>query len=510
MQKISGSGNIVIDSVSGSVTGQISTFDAEILLGSNNLEISFDDFTFSGKFSLVLDDDAQFSARGTLDITNFDANYGGNDLSVDMSLNGDGDIMMTYTSTPKSLEIDVDVNYVWDITLNSQSIGDWEAQGDIEGDLVIYAEWTSGSGYVDATINEPGVFHSIEFTQIDLDITLSLADIILNPGTISFEWQHDDVTKEGYFLIDSELNPNQNSLNLATISWGTKSFSVGWPELKAGDLKFEWLINSQMFRLNNGINDLAPTFTYKDTSQDLEIFGSSGSLPHDFSKTITLLWYEDNGEIIGILIDTDETYLTELIEVGFKKGSTGRKLAVYGLECSNFYIKKFAGKLEFGGNIYIANHLIYSKLVSGDWKDFDVQWNFQGQEKWIKFTKDPAFTFTLRLYYVEILGYEFTADVTIGNNEYFEVRWDIGTSGKVYLDTNWEYFTTFDFEIWNPITQNGIEIIIGGLRAEDWSVAWTIWPPEEWSLQFDGSLQIINVDIWVCKNGDWQLLPLPF
>ena len=506
MQKISGSGKLEINSVSGSIAGQISSFDAEILLGSNNLEISFTDCTFSGEFSVNLEDDAQFGAGGSIDLSNFNAQYGNTDLAVDMNLDGNGDIMITYTSNPKSLEIDADVDFTWDISLESQSIGDWETQGDIEGDLVIYAEWGSGTGFVDATISEPGAFHSLEITQVDLDIILSLADIALSPGTIRFEWEHDDVEQEGYFLIDSELDPGVNTANLAMITWGAKSFSIGWPELKAGDFKFTWLISSHMFRFNNGIADLAPTFTYKDTSLDLEIFASSGSLPHDFSKTITLLWYEDNGQISGILIDTDDTYLAELIEVGFKKGSSGRKLAVYGLECDNFYIKKFAGKLEWGGKIYIANHIIYSKLISGDWKDLDVQWDLQAEEKWFIIDRDPAFDFTLKIYLIEILGFEFTATVDFVHTEYFEIRWNIGETGNIYIDTDWKAFATIEFKIWHESDQLGLRIIAESFKADDWWVEWTAWPPEETDIDWGGYIDWFTVVIDVYLIDNWYHL----
>ncbi|MCK4364907.1 MAG: PKD domain-containing protein [Thermoplasmatales archaeon] len=504
---LTGNGEFTLTTLSGDVTGTISQFNAYILIGSNDLDVSLWNFQIEGAFSIDLDngdDEAILSASGLLSVTNLQVEYGDLSITTNIDIEGEGDFSGTYSDN--NLDISIDAAFTWDIWLNSALIGEWEAEGNLDGNLDIEAVWSTGTGYVFVNIIEEGTFNLLDITHDDLN--LNLVDILLPVGTVKFEWFRDSAQQEGYFLIDSELDGNP-SANLATITWGTKSVSVGWPCIKPGDFKFEWDIPDRFLRFRNGIEDLAPTFTYKDTSTNFELFASSGSLPYNYSKAINFIWYEQNGQISGILIDTDGTYLAELIEIGFKKGSSGRKLAIYGLACDNFYIKKdSSGNLEWGGNIYLANHLIYSKLISDDWKDFDVEWNFQGQEKWIKFTKDPAFTFTLELLDVEIGGFEFTSTITIGNNQFFEVKWDIGVSGKISLDTNWEYFSTFDFEIWHPSTQDGVLIEIGGLRAQDWWVKWTAWPPAQWNLQTGGDLQIANIDIWVCDNGEWKQLPI--
>ena len=138
----------------------------------------------------------------------------------------------------------------------------------------------------------------------------------------------------------------------------------------------------------------------------------------------------------------------------------------------------------------------------------DIEWNFQGSEKWIKFDKDPAFDFTLELFNVEILGLEFTAYVSFFSCDYFEVKWNIGISGRVSIDTNWQSISTIDFDIWNPNTNDGVSIQIGGLKAEDWWIQWTAWPPESWNLQTDGYIDFLSIDIWVCDNNDWRQLPI--
>ena len=451
------------------------------------------------------DDEVSISTSGLLIVTNLQVEYGDLSISTNIDIQGDGDFSATYSDN--NLDVSVNAAFTWYIWLNSALIGEWEAEGEVTGNLDIEAEWSTGIGYIFVDIIEEGILNLLDITHDDLN--LNLVDILLPVGTVKFEWFRDSAEQEGYFLIDSELNENICTANLATITWGTKSVSVGWPCIKPGDFKFEWDIPDRFLRFRNGIENLAPTFTFADSSQNFELHISSGSLPYDYSKQINFIWYLRNNQISGILIDTDGTYLTELIELEFIKGSSGRKLAVYGIECDNFYIGTDpSGNLEWEGHIYIANHVIYSKLVSNDWKDLDVQWNFQGDEKWLIFQRDPAFDFTLELDLITIGNFEFSAEFDFFNTEYFEIRWDIGSSGSIYLDTDWQPFSTITFEILHVSSGNKIEIYSESIKAQNWMVQWTAWPPEEWNLQFSGSLQMYCIDIWITLNGDRRYLPI--
>jgi hypothetical protein len=503
MQKFAGAGEFIINTVSGSVSGQISSFDAEILLGSNNLEISFTGFTFSGEFSLSLGDDAQFSADGSLDLSNFNAQYGSNDLIVDMDLDGNGDIGITYTSTPKSLGVDADVDFTWDISLESQSFGDWDALGDIEGDVVIYAEWGSGTGYADVTINEPGIFHSIEITYSDL--RLSLADISLSPGTIRFEWERNDAQSTGYILIDSDFTQAVCTVNLVEITWGTKTVSVGWPDIGLGDFKFAWDIPGKTVTVNNGIANLGPTLTYEDTGLGLEIFASAGSFQSNYAKTITLKWYEISGQISGLYLDTEGTHLAEWLEAGYIKGSSGKKIAIWGLKCDHFEFKKDeSGNFEWSGKIFIANNITISKLYNSNWVDLYVEWDFQGQQKKIRFYRHPDFDLHLELLSAEILGFDFEATVEFVTT-YFELAWNIAEQGGIYVDTNNQYLSTLNIVI-GPNYGMGVDITTANIRADEWWVAWNVWPPEELYVVTGGTLYAPYIDIDIYWNGEWKHL----
>ena len=497
-------------SVSGGVALQAYNLYFEAEISSETLIVEAYEIAIGADGDLTIDwdngdDEVSISTSGLLIVTNLQVEYGDLSISTNIDIQGDGDFSATYSDN--NLDVSIDAAFTWYIWLNSALIGEWEAEGELSGNLDIEAEWSIGIGYVFVDIIEEGILNLLDITHDDLN--LNLVDILLPVGTVKFEWFRDSAEQEGYFLIDSELNENICTANLATITWGTKSVSVGWPCIKPGDFKFEWDIPDRFLRFRNGIENLSPTFTFADSSQNFELFVSSGSLPHDYSKQINFIWYLINNQISGILIDTEGTYLTELIELGFIKGSSGRKLAVYGIECDNFYIGTDpSGNLEWEGHIYIANHVIYSKLVSNDWKDLDVQWNFQGDEKWLIFQRDPAFDFTLELDLITIGNFEFSAEFDFFNTEYFEIRWDIGSSGSIYLDTDWQPFSTITFEILHVSSGNKIEIYSESIKAQNWMVQWTAWPPEEWNLQFSGSLQIYCIDIWITLNGDRRYLPI--
>jgi hypothetical protein len=501
----SGEGKYSIIELSGIASGVISSFDGYVRLGQKDLEVSFTSFDFTGSYTVIIDDannDFQVSAEGNVDLFDFDAAYGDVDVLIDMHLEGNGDIAVQYSSD--NLDIFADVDYVWDIYLESNLIGDWEAHGYLDGNVDINSVLMPGSGNVEITIHEPGTFHSLEITHDNL--CFSLSEISLSPGDVLFDWQKNDGTHTGYITIESDFTQSICTMNLIEIAWGTKSASIGWPEITSGDIKFSWDISNRHITINNGISNLGPTLSYADSSQNLEISGSIGSLQSDYYKTITINWFELGGEISGIQLDTANSYLAQLLQFSVKKSGTGKRLTIYGLQCNDFYIKKgTSGNLELGGQVYIANHLTYSKLISGNWKDFDIHWDLQSTEKWIRFTKDPTYDFTLELLSVDLLGFEFTATVNFLTPDYFEIKWNIGVSGKISIDTNWVYFSSINFVMWHN-SGIGLDITASTLRADNWWASWTAWPPSEWNVQTGGSIQFGTINIDVYYNGQWKHL----
>jgi len=502
LEKVDQNGKFSLATLSGQISGQITNFDAYVLLGLKPLEINFSNFQIFGGFSIILDDlneDVEVSSKGSITLSDFYAEYGDMDILCLIDLEGVSNIIATISEN--NINIAADVDYIWDISLDSQIIGNWDVYGNLEGDVVVDAQWGSGTGTVDIQINDPGMFHDFMISYNDL--SLNLANITLSPGTISFEWLRNDNLQTGYFIMDSNFIQDSGSINLAEITWGTKSLSIGWPELDIGTFKFAWDIPGKELIINNGISSLAPTLTYKDTSQNLEIVASALDIQDDYSKDLTMKWYESSGQITGVYLDSSNTYLAQFLEIGYIKGTSGKKVALYGLQCDEFYINNTDNdEFDWGGQIFIANQLTFSKLISGDWKDFDIQWNFQGQEKWIKFDRDPAFDFTLNMGPAYILGFKFVADFDFMNSEYLEVKWNIAISGKISIDTDWDYFTTIDIFI--DHTSGKVDITANGLKAENWWVKWTAWPPSDWNIETGGMIDWTEIIIDVYYNGEWK------
>jgi len=362
------------------------------------------------------------------------------------------------------------------------------------------AEMTDTTGAIEMDVNSPGVLHSLSVVRDNLNFTLG--EFMLSPGLLIFNWIRDDNINQGYFYINSGISV---SINLAKISWNTKSVTFSLLNVKSGEFKFAWDEPSKELTINNGMASFGPQLSFVDTSQDLEITGSLAGLQSDYSKTITLQWYEDNGQIVGIYIDTSNTHLAQYLQISYIKADSGKRITVYGLQCDAFYIVKDGGEFKWGGKIYIANRITFSKLVNSDWKDLDVRWNLQAQEKWIRFERDPEFELILNLFETEIFGFSISSEINLMNGEYFELRWDIGITGKVYIDTNWEYLVSINLLI-GPDFGIGVDVTVNALRAEDWWVEWTAWPPEEWNVATHGSLQGAGMEIEVYYDGEWHHL----
>jgi hypothetical protein len=491
-------GEASFDITGGSFTGTMSTFNAFIELGGTEFDIMFSDLQIGGSFSFYLEDYLKLGGGGNLKINNIVANFGNYNIASDINLEGDGNFDGLWANI--QFELDFSADFVWDIYMESTSIGDWELYGNLVGDINLDAEWTESSGAIEMAVNSNGFLHSISVVHNDYNLTLG--EFMLTPGIITFDWVKDESSNQGYFHINSGISV---SINLAKLSWDSKSLEFGLLNVKSGEFKFAWDQPLKTFTINNGMASFGPQITYSDTSQELEVSAAVSGLQSDYSKTITLMWYEENSQIVGIYLDTSDTYLAQYLQISYIKGDSGKKVTVFGLQCNDFFIKKEDGEFKWGGEIFIANRVTFSKLVDSIWADLDVRWNFQLSEKWIRFERDEDFELKLTLFETEILGFTISSEINLMNGNYFEVRWDIGVSGKVYIDTNWEYLVSLNILI-GPDFGIGLDASINALRAEDWWVEWTAWPPEEWNVQSHGTLQAAGIIIDVYYDGEWKHL----
>ncbi len=494
----SSSGSGLFDISGGTVFGQISSFNANIQLSGKDFEIIFSYLQISGNFNLNIENTFQIGGGGSLILNDLNANFGNFHISSDINLIGEGNFDGLWSNN--QFELDLTVNFIWDIIIESESIGNWEAYGNLIGSADLAAEWSDTTGSIDINVYSPGVFHSLTMVHDNLNITLG--EFSISPGLIVFEWYKDDYLKKGHFYINSGLTV---SINIAKMSWGTKSISLGLLNVEPGEFKYAWNIGLKLLTINNGIPYFGPHITYVDTSEDLQITGSIGGLQTDYSKTMTLQWYEDNGQIVGVYVDTSNTYLAQYLQISYIKSNTGKRITIYGLQCDAFYIIKENGEFKWGGNIYIANRITFSKLINDNWRDLDVKWNFQQDEKWIRFERDPEFQVVLKLFETQILGFDISSEIDLLHGEYIEIRWDIDVTGRIFIDTNWEYIASINILI-GPNFGIGVNTTIYALRAENWWIEWTSWPPTEWNVETHGLLDSFGIEVKVYFNGAWHHL----
>ena len=485
--------------ISGSVTtGLISSFNAYIMLSGSNFEIGFSNLEFGGELSIKIDDIFHFIAGGVAKFNDFSAIFGSFNIESDINIVGGGIFEGIWSND--QIELNLDVNFNWNIFLDSPTIGVWETHGNLVGAIELFGEWTEDSGSIDITVDTPGILHS--FSIVHDSLNLSLGEFSISPGPIIFEWDKNDYIDQGYFYINSGISVN---IDVVGISWDTKSVSLGILDVEPGEFKFEWDEPSKILAIKNGMDNFGPSISYTDTSEELEIIVSVTGLISDYSKTITLQWYEDNGQIIGIYVDTSNSNLAEFLQIGVIRDVTGKRVALYGLQCDAFYIIKENGEFKWGGKIYVANHIKFSKLIDGEWKDLDVRWNLVQQNKWIKFVRDPDFDLKIKLFNTEIFGFSFSSEINLMQSTLLELRWDIDVTGSVFIDTNWEYLSSINFLI-GPNYGIGLNVTVYGLRAENWRVEWTAWPPEEWNVVTHGSLDAGGIEVEFYYDGDWHHL----
>ena len=458
------------------------------------------------------------------------------------------------------LNLDAAVDFNWNLAISTLNFGDWETNGEIEGSVNIISQWDGKTGNITFDVGESGLSHDFEIIHDDLILNLGTMD--LEPGDITFEWQREDNPVNGYFNIinngltgdltlfklthDDSSDPfvlefgtitlssgnlfmewsrqtddkfihvdNDISLDfdLIKISWDEKSVSLEDLILSPGEFRFYWNYADKIATINNGIDGLGPSLSYEDEDQKISV--SCLNLQDDYSKTMTLKWYEDDVDnVSGVYLDTDGENLLDWIEFSYIKhnfgGDTGRKIAIGGLQADDFTIvKNDEGNIEVSGKIYLANHITYSKLVNNDWKDLDIQWdvNFDGIGN-IGFTADSEFNLGIDIS-SEFSGVNINTSFDLPNQ--INISWDIDFDGEghIGLDTNSEEVYELDFWFYKETAQYqpkwGIYLNCVGVVAEDYVLSWDFTPPPgEWIMHETGYIEPGSLnDMNLAWNGHW-------
>jgi hypothetical protein len=560
----------VVSNYSANIQGFDMGYDGSGEINDMNFEIDYFDMYSKGKTWFDFSTGTpkfQFDGKDVVDINNLHLSIGSGSSSVvnftisAAHLHSDGTIYGTWNNDYLFVNADVDFN--WDLNISSLNYGSWIAQGIFEGEASMNAEWDSDSGEIEFKIGESGIYHSLEIKHNDQTVNLGSFDF--ESGNISFEWQREKTATNGYFNIMNEgvtgslkiCNISRNNLpnpfelhlgdievkegnlsmewsrrttekmlyinnemtvdmDIIKINWDGKKVILGDLSLQPGEFKFTWNVADKQITLNNGIPGLGPTISYENNDRKLSI--SLLNLQNDYSKTITLKWFEErNRNISGLYIDTDDTNLVKWIEFESitynSSGNKGRKLALNGLRANHFKIfKNLDDNLEVTGRIYISNNLTYSKLVNEEWKDLNIHWNLDlDGVGTIEFDIDPAYTLDAEIS-ARFSGVNI--NTTFDLPQYLKFGWDVDFDGNGYvsIDTNNEEIFEIDFKL-SKDTQSyqprwGLHITAGGLKAEDYRIYWDFsLPPGQWVLGESGYIEPGSLNqIYIAWNGNWYNL----
>jgi len=478
------------------------------------------------------------------------------------NIGGQGEI---YTELyTQQLIVYASVNFNWGIDVQTMSYGSWKINGSFAGyGTMNIQEWTPGqSGQIAFTVVTP-LHHNLRIIRNN-NVIIDLGSLNLNAGSTTIKWQRETSTSNGYLnmtnngvtgtlallnitllnqpnpvefqvgtiniqpgtlYMDWQTQTNTKmlhinngltvNLDLIKLKWSGKTITLGDISLKPGQFKVTYDPTNKIVTLNNGMNAFGPICTYEDSDRKVSV--DLLNLVNDYSKTMTLKWYEDaNNKIIGVYLDTDNTQLVDFINftsIRFGSTPTGRRIVLGGFKADDFKIMKNANdKIEITGKLYIANHVTFSRLVNlqtDQWEDLDIEWDLQSDLKLIRF--ESEFDLTIKLLSFEIADVTFTSELDL--TDYMEVKWKLAGGPTVqkefYFDTNNEYISSLSFTMLGP-DNRGIEIIGGGVYAENFYVKWKLWPPLQADIQWGGTIGYDTAEVYGTQDGNTWIQIWPF
>ena len=549
------------------------TVGAEASTSIENVDISvinIIDFNTLGIFDVTAGGSVTFASSG-IDLSvngelglSEDFEFTLNQVTVGISgnINADGNFAVNWILNTLTTAIDGDCN--WDIKVDTENLGDWETIGNLNGDLSITTEKYTDGGLIGFEIYGTGTQNNLKI--IHGDLTIELGAFNFDPGSIEFEWHREgdgepgtlDITNSGisgtiasckitysdsdpieiqlgsisssdgvvniiwykdefphYIEIDSSVYLDVDPLKF---TWDSKVLTFDAIEFEPGKFYLGWYdvaSDMKILTIKNSIPNFGPGVSYEDTSQDLKLSATLGGLNDEYN-TITLETFRDsNGDISGLYLDSGGEQLATWIQLEAIKGDTGRRIELDGLKVEDFYIKKLSnGKLDWGGNIWFVNGLVFSKMVDEDtWIDFEVNWNLAAEGE-IEFIIDDGFEDDWEID-TKIKGADIDISVT-DVAEYVRFAWDLEnpltTSGYVQIDTNSDPISQIDLTIkkdnlgYYPLW--GIHTFAYGLAAEDYQIYWDFFaPPEEWILYETGWIQPGSIqDLDIGFLGNWYII----
>jgi|GEM_PF-1466980 len=484
------------------------------------------------------------------------------------AINGVGQIYSEINN--QHLLVSADVAFSWGIDLQSMNYGSWQVDGSYSGSGTMnLTEWQPGvKGQVTFAVNTP-IHHNLKVTHGELE--LELDNMTLNPGSSTIKWKREQLNSNGYLNITSDVsgsltlrkltyNDSQNPVEFSmdtiqlqpiklNVSWqmqtnsktlhinnnhtidiglikivgANKTLTIGSIGLKSGQFNVVYDTVNKMITLNNGMNAFGPLCTYEDADRELSV--DLLNLVNDYSKTMTLKWYQDSSnKITGLSLDTDGSQLVDWITfTSIRKNQdpsqiTGRRIALGGFQADDFKIMIDTSNpdhpLNVSGRLYLANHFTYSKLVNyytDQWKNLDVQWdlNLDGVGS-IEINTDPGFIDDITLS-TTLGGTDISATIE-QLNPHLKLGWDVDFNGQgnISIDNDYAELPTITFEISKDkngyYPKWGFRIGAEFLRADDYKLIWnfTSYDPRDWELYHTGDIDFASLsELSIAWNSVW-------
>lgn len=128
--------------------------------------------------------------------------------------------------------------------------------------------------------------------------------------------------------------------------------------------------------------------------------------------------------------------------------------------------------------------------------DFDAHWNLSNPGEFV-IERETDFIidldFQLLDWNIDFYGKPVAS--------YFYTKWLVNVTGFLEIDTNWQSLSQADLLI--KSADLGVRTNAETLKAEDFRIDWTIWPPKDWNIEKQGEIDFADIEIDIFYNDAW-------
>jgi hypothetical protein len=270
--------------------------------------------------------------------------------------------------------------------------------------------------------------------------------------------------------------------------------------------------NYDFTRVSSDDCKITTTFRSKEEGQFRDIIFTVDKLPKDLKFSLGLTPLAFGGG--RFLYESSETYDIELQVQSEEMGTCGYSYLrntptrLYAEWIPTFINGEYHIELDSEGTDFILkddldNPYINLEVNSLQTINVDAYWNLSNPGDFAVY-KDTDVHVDLNF---SIGDWIARLDVEpIAKN--ITTTWFIDAAGYMSIDTNWEPFSTMILEIKGP--NIGLWVSGESFKSEDFNIAWTLWPPQEWDLSITGSVDASEItSIYIYFIDRWyRLWPL--